>query len=88
MSRLSTMQAMILLMKARESSPQRGYFWRSWMTIVSLVAMGKDLELDEHYDLHRMGKQCRSTPHECITKSRVWHMLFILEVMVGGPQGW
>lgn len=79
---------MILLLKAREASPKRGYFWRSWMSVVSLVAMGKDLELDEHHENHQMGKSCGSAmPHECITKSRVWHMLFIMEVMVGGPQG-
>ncbi|KAF1975677.1 hypothetical protein BU23DRAFT_66258 [Bimuria novae-zelandiae CBS 107.79] len=85
--RLSTMQAMLLLLKAREASPKRGYFWRSWMTVVNLVAMGKGLELDEHYENHQMGKHCGSNIHDCITKTRVWHMLFILEVMVGGPQG-
>ena len=86
-SRLSTMQAMILLLKARESSPKRGYFWRSWMTVVSLVAMGKDLEMDEHYELHQMGKPCGSSAHDCVAKTRVWHTLFILEMMIGGPQG-
>ncbi len=86
-SRLSTMQAMILLLKARESSPKRGYFWRSWMTVVSLVAMAKDLEMDEHYELHQMGKSCGSSVHDCVAKTRVWHTLFILEVMIGGPQG-
>lgn len=86
-SRLSTMQAMILLLKAREASPRRGYFWRSWMTVVSLVAMGKDLELHEHLETHQLGKSCGSSIHDCITKTRVWHMLFVLEIMVGGPQG-
>ncbi|KAF2707536.1 hypothetical protein K504DRAFT_383460 [Pleomassaria siparia CBS 279.74] len=86
-SRLSTMQAMILLLKARESSPKRGYFWRSWMTVVSLVAMAKDLEMDEHYELHQMGKPCGSSVHDCVAKTRVWHTLFTLEVMIGGPQG-
>jgi hypothetical protein len=81
------MQAMLLLLKAREASPKRGYFWRSWMTVVNLVAMGKGLELDEHHENHQMGKSCGSNVHDCITKTRVWHMLFILEVMVGGPQG-
>lgn len=81
------MQAMILLLKARESSPKRGYFWRSWMTVVSLVAMAKDLELHEHYETHQLGKHCGSSAHDCIAKTRVWHTLFILEVMVGGPQG-
>lgn len=81
------MQAMILLLKAREASPKRGYFWRSWMTVVGLVAMAKDLELDDHYENHQMGKSCGSTLHDCVAKSRVWHMLFIMEVMVGGPQG-
>ncbi|KAL5412073.1 hypothetical protein PMIN04_010030 [Paraphaeosphaeria minitans] len=85
--RLSTMQAMLLLLKAREASPKRGYFWRSWMTVVNLVAMGKGLELDEHYENHQLGKPCGSNIHDCITKTHVWHMLFILEVMVGGPQG-
>jgi len=78
---------MVLLLKAREASPKRGYFWRSWMTVVGLVAMGKDLELDDHYENHQMGKSCGSTQHECITKTRVWQTLFMLEIMVGGPQG-
>ncbi|KAF2468272.1 uncharacterized protein BDR25DRAFT_327025 [Lindgomyces ingoldianus] len=85
--RLSTMQAVILLMKAREASPRRGYFWRSWMTVVNLVAMAKDLELDEHYETHQMGKSCGSSAPDCIAKTRVWHTLFVLEIMVGGPQG-
>ncbi|KAF1997470.1 hypothetical protein P154DRAFT_280960 [Amniculicola lignicola CBS 123094] len=85
--RLSTMQAVVLLMKARESSPKRGYFWRSWMTVVNLVAMAKDLELDEHYDTHQLGKSCGSSAHDCIAKTRVWQMCLVLEVMVGGPQG-
>lgn len=87
MSRLSTMQAMILLLKAREASPKRGYFWRSWMATVSLVAMAKDLELHEHYDTHQMGKSCGSTVHDCVAKTRVWQMCMVFEVMIGGPQG-
>ncbi|PVI03710.1 hypothetical protein DM02DRAFT_520178 [Periconia macrospinosa] len=85
--RLSTMQAMLLLLKAREASPKRGYFWRSWMSVVGLVTMGKDLELDDHYELHQMGRSCGSTVHECITKTRIWQLLFVMEVMIGGPQG-
>ncbi|ORX94520.1 hypothetical protein BCR34DRAFT_499193 [Clohesyomyces aquaticus] len=85
--RLSTVQAMILLMKAREASPRRGYFWRSWMTVVNMVAMAKDLDLHEHYETHQMGKSCGSSVADCIAKTRVWHTLFVLEVMVGGPQG-
>ncbi|KAI4617809.1 hypothetical protein J4E83_006141 [Alternaria metachromatica] len=86
-SRLSTMQAIILLLKAREASPKRGYFWRSWMATVSLVAMAKDLELHEHYDTHQMGKSCGSTVHDCVAKTRVWQMCMVFEVMIGGPQG-
>jgi hypothetical protein len=81
------MQAMVLLLKAREASPKRGYFWRSWMATVSLVAMAKDLELHEHYDTHRMGKSCGSTAHDCIAKTRVWQMCLVFEAMIGGPQG-
>ncbi|KAF2146863.1 uncharacterized protein K452DRAFT_218581 [Aplosporella prunicola CBS 121167] len=85
--RLSTIQAMILILKAREAVPKRGYFYRSWMTVVNCVAMAKDLDLDSHFELHQMGKSCGSSGHDCVTKTRVWHMLFMLEVMVGGPQG-
>ncbi|KAJ4985998.1 hypothetical protein SVAN01_08476 [Stagonosporopsis vannaccii] len=86
-SRLSTMQGMVLLLKAREGSPKRGYFWRSWMAVVSLTAMAKDLELHEHYDTHRMGKSCGSTAHDCVAKTRVWQMCLVYEAMIGGPQG-
>lgn len=85
--RLSTIQAMLLLLKARESAPKRGYYYRSWMTIKTLVSMAKDLELHEHYDIHKDGHSCGSQPHECITKTRVWQTIFILEMMIGGPQG-
>lgn len=84
---MSTMQAMILLLKAREASPKRGYFYRSWMTVVNLVAMAKDLELDDHYEVHQMGKSCGASVHDCMSKTRIWQTLFMLEVMVGGPQG-
>jgi hypothetical protein len=81
------MQAMILLVKAREASPKRGYFWRSWMATVGLIAMAKDLELHEHYETHQMGKSCGSTGHDCVAKTRVWQVCMIFEVMIGGPQG-
>ncbi|KAI9765464.1 MAG: hypothetical protein M1835_007375 [Candelina submexicana] len=84
--RLSTIQAMLLILKARESAPKRGYYYRSWMTVVTLVAMAKDLGLDEHFELHQTGKPCGSDPNDCITKTRVWQTLFICETMIGGPQ--
>lgn len=52
-----------------------------------MIAMAKDLELDEHYEIHQQGGSCGSAPHECATKTRVWHMLFVVELMIGGPQG-
>lgn len=54
---------------------------------MNCVAMAKDLEIDDHFENHQMGKPCGSSFHDCITKARVWHTLFLLEVMVGGPQG-
>lgn len=59
------------------------------MTVVNAVEMAKDLELDAHYQQHQLGKPCGSTEtvDDCIAKTRVWHMLFVLEVMIGAPQG-
>ena len=85
--RLSTIQAMLLIMKARETSPKRGYYFRSWITIVTLVAMAKDLGMDEHSELHQAREPCESSYHECIVKTRVWQTLFVVELMVGAPQG-
>lgn len=78
---------MLLILKAREAMPKRGYFYRSWTTIVNCIAMAKDLDLHEHYELHKNGNLCGSSSYDCVTKSRVWHMLFVLELMIGGPQG-
>lgn len=78
---------MIILLKAREAAPKRGYYYRSWLSVMNSVAMSFDLELHDHLDLHRNGMPCGSLPHECATKTRVWQMLFTLEIMVGGPQG-
>lgn len=85
--RLSTIQALLLLLKAREKTPKRGYYYRSWITIRKIVGMAKDLELHEHLDQHLDGAQCDSDPVECLTKTRVWQLAMVLELMVGGPQG-
>lgn len=52
-----------------------------------MVSMAKDLELHEHFGTHAEGKNCGSSPIECLTKTRVWQTLLVCEMMVGGPQG-
>ena len=85
--RLSTLQALLMILKAREAAPKRGYYYRSWMTIVQCVQMAKDLALDEHYEEHKAGKPCGSDLADCITKTRIWQTIFVCELMVGSPQG-
>ncbi|PHH83873.1 hypothetical protein CDD83_2884 [Cordyceps sp. RAO-2017] len=85
--RLSTLQALLMILKAREAAPKRGYYYRSWMTVVQCVQMGKDLGLDEHYDDHQAGRLCDSSPDECQLRTRIWQTIFVCEVMVGTPQG-
>ncbi|RAL60471.1 hypothetical protein DID88_000246 [Monilinia fructigena] len=85
--RLSTLQANLIILKARESAPKRGYYYRSWMTVVACVQMAKDLGLDEHYEDHKAGRTCGSDLADCITKTRVWQTIFICELMIGSPQG-
>ncbi|KAL6353999.1 hypothetical protein LRP88_12689 [Fusarium phalaenopsidis] len=84
--RLSTLQALLMILKAREAAPRRGYYYRSWMTVMQCVQMGKDLGLDEHYD-HQTGHTCDCTPAECQLRTRIWQVVFVCEVMVGAPQG-
>ncbi|EPE36032.1 Zn2/Cys6 DNA-binding protein [Glarea lozoyensis ATCC 20868] len=85
--RLSTLQATLIVLKARESSPKRGYYYRSWMTVVQCVQMAKDLGLDEHYEEHKAGRPCGSDLADCITKTRIWQTIFVCELMIGSPQG-
>ena len=49
--------------------------------------MAKDLGLHVHLESHEGGNSCQFTPADCVCKTRIWQLLFILEVMVGGPQG-
>lgn len=85
--RLSTVQALLLLLKARESAPKKGYYYRSWQTVKTIVSMAKDLDLHEHYGIHAEGKPCDLDPVECLVQTRVWQTLLVVEVMVGAPQG-
>ena len=85
--RLSTIQALLLLLKAREATPKRGYYYRSWMTLKTIITMAKDLELHEHYIEHEADRKCGSDPTECLIKTRIWQCIFACEIMVGGPQG-
>lgn len=85
--RLSTLQGMLILLKSKEAVPKRGYYYRSWMSIVNMVAMAKDLGLHEHFENHELGHGCDPDDGDCAIKTRIWHTLFQLEIMVGGPQG-
>ncbi|CZS95257.1 related to Cutinase transcription factor 1 alpha [Rhynchosporium graminicola] len=85
--RLSTLQGLLIVLKARESAPKRGYYYRSWMTVVQCVQMAKDLGLDEHFDEHKAGRPCGSDLADCIMKTRIWQTAFVCELMVGSPQG-
>ncbi|KAK5992484.1 hypothetical protein PT974_05891 [Cladobotryum mycophilum] len=85
--RLSTLQALLMILKAREAAPKRGYYYRSWMTIVQCVQMAKDLSLDDHYEDHQGGGSCEFDPIECQLRTRIWQTIFVCEVMVGAPQG-
>lgn len=85
--RLSTIQALLLILKAREAAPRRGYFYRSWMSIVQCVQMGKELGLDDHFEDHKAGRSCDSSAADCALKSRIWQTVFVGETMIGSAQG-
>ncbi|RKF63210.1 putative transcription factor cys6 [Erysiphe neolycopersici] len=85
--RLSTLQATLICLKGREATPQRGYYYRSWMTVVQCIEMARDLGLDEHFANHKAGKSCGSDHYLCALKSRIWQTVFVCEMMIGTPQG-
>ncbi|KXT05016.1 hypothetical protein AC578_10337 [Pseudocercospora eumusae] len=85
--RLDTIQALVILMKARESIAKRGYYYRSWMTVRYMVTMAIDLDLHEHHDQHASGNGCTLPRTECMLRTRIWQTLFIHEILVGAPMG-
>ena len=85
--RLSTLQALLLLLKAREVAPEYGYFYRSWMLVVQCIQIAKDLRLDEHYANHQIGRYCENSPEYCQLQTRIWQVVFVCSVMIGAPQG-
>ena len=85
--RLSTIQAMVLLTKAREVIPKRGYYYRSWMAVKYMTTMAIDLGLHEHYDQHRITSSCKLSKSDCMLRTRIWQNVFILEVLIGAPLG-
>ncbi|BCS21388.1 uncharacterized protein APUU_21820S [Aspergillus puulaauensis] len=85
--RLSTIQALLLLLKARESLPKKGYYYRSWQTVKTIISMAKDLDIHEHYNIHLEERTCNLNPVECLVRTRVWQALLVVEVMIGAPQG-
>ncbi|PGH18510.1 hypothetical protein AJ80_04480 [Polytolypa hystricis UAMH7299] len=85
--RLSTLQALLVLLKAREAVPKKGYYYRSWQTVKLMVAMAKDLELHDHYGYHAEGKSCGLDSVECLIQTRIWQSLMVVEIMIAGSQG-
>lgn len=85
--RVSTIQALMILTKAREFVPKRGYYYRSWMAVKYMTTMATDLGLQDHLDKHKAGTSCGLTPSDCVVRTRMWQTLFGLEVWVGAPQG-
>ncbi|OBS20610.1 hypothetical protein FPOA_06961 [Fusarium poae] len=85
--RLSTLQALLMILKAREAVTRQGYYYRSWTTVVQCIQMGKDLGLDEHFKHHQAGRPCSHILPDCRLRTQIWRVIFVCEVMVGAPQG-
>ena len=86
-TRLSTLQALLIALKAREAAPNATYFKRSWATVTRCVRIGKDLGLDEHHDNHKYPFTCQLEPDQCHLQMRIWQTVFVCETMIGAPQG-
>ena len=85
--RLSTIQALMILTKAKEAVPKRGYYYRSWMAVKYMVTMAFDLGLHEHAEQHRITTTCTFGNSDCMVRKRIWQFLFSLEMWIGAPQG-
>ena len=85
--RLSTIQALLIILKARETAPKKGYYFRSWMTIKAIATIAKEYGLAEHLETHEDGQGCSLSPSDCMIQKRVWQTIFVCEMMIGAPQG-
>ncbi|CCG81925.1 putative C6 finger domain protein [Taphrina deformans PYCC 5710] len=79
--RISTLQAEVINLKALETRPRiRGYSYRCWFLLSSILRMGKDM------GLHKMTTQHANDP-DSVTGRRLWQICLIMDQMMGTAQG-
>ena len=83
---LSTLQALLMLLKANQMAFGRERHDRFSNAVVQCVRLAKRLGLDDHFRDHQAGIVCEHSSTTCQLLKRIWEVI-LCEVVVGGSQG-
>ncbi|OAA56370.1 Transcription factor [Cordyceps fumosorosea ARSEF 2679] len=81
---LSTLQALLILLKAKESMPKENYYFDSWLGISRCIEIAQSLGLSRH-TTHQQTGSCDSSVAECRLMRRIWQTIYVVEVMISYP---
>ncbi|BFZ63600.1 hypothetical protein YB2330_004731 [Saitoella coloradoensis] len=83
MPRLATAQASLILLKALETIPQQGLYYRSWLMLGVIVRHAMDLGLNKLADKYKP----QMPVMDLMIRRRIWQQLFMLDQMMGQATG-
>lgn len=84
---LATLQALLILIKAKESLPKKNYYFDAWLEISKCNQMAQSLGLHTHSARHVRGESCSLALAECTLWRRIWQTIYVVEVMISYPKG-
>ncbi|CAG8639761.1 10143_t:CDS:2, partial [Paraglomus occultum] len=81
--RLSTVQALILMLKYQEGIRRPGFFYRSWVHFGTITRMVQDPGLNRSFDKYSYP----ISNEDMIARKRVWQVCFLCDQFMSGAQG-
>ena len=81
--RLSTVQALVLMLKYQEGIRRPGFFYRSWVHFGTITRMVQDPGLNRSFDKYSYP----ISNEDMIARKRVWQVCFLCDQFMSGAQG-
>ncbi|ATY62605.1 C6 finger domain [Cordyceps militaris] len=84
---LATLQALLILLKVKESMKKENYYYDSWLGISRCIQIAHSLHLSRHTS-HQAPGVCDSGAAQCQLMRRVWQTIYVVEVMISYPNAY
>ncbi|EGX89621.1 C6 finger domain protein, putative [Cordyceps militaris CM01] len=84
---LATLQALLILLKVKESMKKENYYYDSWLGVSRCIQIAHSLQLSRHTS-HQAPGVCDSGAAKCRLMRRVWQTIYVVEVMISYPNAY